>query len=337
MSGQGEFENVGIMLSELTNTTLLYFKQTSSPFSLGLPFPRSKNENLNLNDMVVNRADIVFGPLIGSGNFGNVYIGKWHSIDVAVKCLHASVENSTKAVEQEAQTMASVLHEHIVKLLAVNISETPMLLVSELMNEGSLLNCLDELVFCNRDLLDILRQVSCAMAYLECEHVLHRDLGAANCLVHRDHPSAPLTIKVADFGLSAALDADGQYASTSGKSVPIRWTAPEALLSKRFSNKSDVWSFGVLAFEVFSLGGEPYANFTHFEVWRFLDSGNRLTLQQLHALQRRDGAKERRSDFDNLELPIGYWNALIDDCWKWKPEDRPNFGDILKLIVAFLE
>lgn len=102
------------------------------------------------------------------------------------------------------------------------------------------------------DLLDFAAQVASGMTYLESQHLIHRDLAARNILVGKDH-----CVKVADFGMARIIE-DEEYKARQGAKFPIKWTAPEAVYYGKFSPKSDVWSFGVLLFEIVTRGRKPY-------------------------------------------------------------------------------
>uniref|UniRef100_A0A4W4EGP3 Protein kinase domain-containing protein n=1 Tax=Electrophorus electricus TaxID=8005 RepID=A0A4W4EGP3_ELEEL len=109
-----------------------------------------------------------------------------------------------------------------------------------------------------------------AMAYLEDQQFIHRDLAARNCLVDTD-----LTVKVSDFGMARYV-LDDQYTSSAGTKFPVKWSAPEVLYYTRFSTKSDVWAFGVLMWEVYSLGKQPYEQYDNIHIAEKLMQGHRL-------------------------------------------------------------
>uniref|UniRef100_A0A3B4HCQ8 Src-related kinase lacking C-terminal regulatory tyrosine and N-terminal myristylation sites n=1 Tax=Pundamilia nyererei TaxID=303518 RepID=A0A3B4HCQ8_9CICH len=135
-----------------------------------------------------------------------------------------------------------------------------------------------------RELFDM-DQVAEGMAYLEDRSIVHRDLAARNILVGDD-----LVCKVADFGL-ARIIRDSVYTASRNTKIPVRWTAPEAALHQRFSVKSDVWSFGVLLYEMMSRGKMPY-----------------------------EGTAARLS----VRCPSNIYRIMID-CWAIEPSKRPSF------------
>uniref|UniRef100_A0A8D0EV26 Protein kinase domain-containing protein n=1 Tax=Strix occidentalis caurina TaxID=311401 RepID=A0A8D0EV26_STROC len=124
--------------------------------------------------------------------------------------------------------------------------------------------------FSKETLLGMCQDVCEGMAYLEQNSVIHRDLAARNCLVGESH-----VVKVSDFGMSRIV-LDDQYTSSTGTKFPVKWSAPEVFSYSNYSTKSDVWSFGVLMWEVFSEGKIPYENRTNGEVVEEINAGFRL-------------------------------------------------------------
>uniref|UniRef100_A0A8D2J038 Protein kinase domain-containing protein n=1 Tax=Varanus komodoensis TaxID=61221 RepID=A0A8D2J038_VARKO len=114
-----------------------------------------------------------------------------------------------------------------------------------------------------------------AMAFLESHQFIHRDLAARNCLVDTD-----LTVKVSDFGMTRYV-LDDQYVSSLGTKFPVKWSAPEVFHYAKFSSKSDVWAFGILMWEVFTLGKPPYERYDNMQVIEKVCRGYRLYRPQL--------------------------------------------------------
>ncbi|ELK25833.1 Tyrosine-protein kinase Srms [Myotis davidii] len=143
------------------------------------------------------------------------------------------------------------------------------------------------------------------MRYLEERRIVHRDLAARNVLVDDD-----LACKVADFGLARLLK-DDIYSPSSGSKIPVKWTAPEAAHYRVYSPKSDVWSFGVLLYEVFSYGQCPYEGMSNHETLQQIERGYRLP---------RPAA-----------CPAEAY-VLMLACWKGSPEERPAFAMLQAML-----
>ena len=210
----------------------------------------------------VNRSTVSLHKVLGSGAFGEVRLGTLFAgatVDVAVKTLKytGSQDESAKFLV-EARILSALSHPNIVRLLAVCTETSPLLMVIELLPSGDLLKLLrssgenmepDERV-------SVIEQIAAAMAHLEKHRIVHRDLAARNILVQSVRP---VVVKLSDVGMARTLVTSPYYKKSSNDKVPIRWMAPEAVLERRYTSKSDVWSYGVLCWEVFSCGDKPYA------------------------------------------------------------------------------
>jgi serine/threonine protein kinase len=107
--------------------------------------------------------------------------------------------------------------------------------------------------------LDFLKQISNGCVYLEEQNIVHRDLAARNCLLDNSQDSNQIIVKLSDLGLARKVYTNDAYKTNNKRSLPFKWMAPESIFHQEFTTKSDVWSFGILAFEVFSFGEDPYA------------------------------------------------------------------------------
>ncbi|KAH9519678.1 hypothetical protein Btru_003301 [Bulinus truncatus] len=248
----------------------------------------------------IPRETLTLETLLGSGQFGEVYKGKWKgTTDVAIKTLKQG-SMSVAHFLQEAQIMKMLRHDKLVRLYAVCTKEEPIFIVTELMSNGSLLEYLrgdKNRLISLPNLIDMGSQIACGMAYLEVKNFIHRDLAARNILVGENN-----IVKVADFGLARILDNE-EY-NPQGSRFPIKWTAPEAALRQKFSVKSDVWSYGILLYELMTKGRIPYPGMD-----------NRTVLEQVERGYRMD----RPGD-----TPDGVY-LKMRECWHEQPEQRPTF------------
>ncbi|XP_055964013.1 tyrosine-protein kinase Srms [Sorex fumeus] len=256
------------------------------------------------------RSEFLLRRRLGRGFFGEVWEGLWlGSVPVAIKVIK-SADMKPADLTQEIQTLKSLQHERLIRLHAVCSAGSPVYIVTELMRKGSLqayLGSPEGRALDLPPLLSIARQVSEAMSYLEEKHIVHRDLAARNVLVGDD-----LACKVADFGLARLLK-DDVYSPRSGSKIPVKWTAPEAASYRVYSQKSDVWSFGVLLYEVFTYGQCPYEGMSNHE-----------TLQQVLR-----GYRLPRPPACPAEV-----YALMRECWQGSPEQRPAFAALQDKLAA---
>uniref|UniRef100_A0A8C9R832 Tyrosine-protein kinase n=1 Tax=Scleropages formosus TaxID=113540 RepID=A0A8C9R832_SCLFO len=248
---------------------------------------------------------------LGSGQFGVVKYGKWQGRhDVAIKMIKEGSMSEDDFIN-EAKVMMNLQHPNLVQLYGVCTKQRPIYIVTEYLSNGCLLDFLRDGIKNPHpvQLLEMCKDVSEGMAYLESQQYLHRDLAARNCLVDSQG-----TVKVTDFGLSRYV-LDDEYTSSAGSKFPVRWSPPEVLLYCKFSSKSDVWAFGVLMWEIYTLGKMPYERLNNTDIVQKVSSGLRLYRPQL--------ANERIY-------------SIMMACWNDKPEDRPTFQELAANVQDLL-
>ncbi|XP_063307453.1 tyrosine-protein kinase Lyn isoform X2 [Pelobates fuscus] len=259
----------------------------------------------------IPRDSIKMVKKLGAGQFGEVWMGFYNNnTKIAVKTLKPGTM-SVQAFMQEANLMKTLQHDKLVRLYAVVSKEEPIYIITEFMAKGSLLDFLksDEggKVLLPK-LIDFSAQIAEGMAYIERKNYIHRDLRAANVLV-----SESLMCKIADFGLARVIE-DNEYTAGEGAKFPIKWTAPEAINFGCFTIKSDVWSFGVLLYEIITFGKIPYPGMTNADVMSALQRGYRMP--------RTESCPEELHDIQK-------------QCWKEKPEERPTFEYLQSVLDDF--
>ncbi|NXK98354.1 FES kinase, partial [Formicarius rufipectus] len=262
---------------------------------------------------VLNHEDVLLGERIGRGNFGEVFSGRLRADNtpVAVKSCRETLPPELKAkFLQEARILKQYRHPNIVRLIGVCTQKQPIYIVMELVQGGDFLSFLrsEGPHLRVKELLKMTENAAAGMEYLESKHCIHRDLAARNCLVTEKN-----TLKISDFGMSREEE-DGIYASTGGmKQIPVKWTAPEALNYGRYSSESDVWSFGILLWEAFSLGAVPYTNLSNQQTREAVEQGVRL---------------------DRPEQCPEEVYQLMQCCWEYDPCKRPSFSTIHQDLIA---
>ncbi|KFP43457.1 Tyrosine-protein kinase BTK, partial [Chlamydotis macqueenii] len=298
---------------------ITYHQHNSAGLISRLKYPVSQHQKsapstagLGYGLWEIDPKDLTFLKELGTGQFGVVKYGKWRGqYNVAIKMIREGSMSEDEFID-EAKVMMNLSHEKLVQLYGVCTKQRPIFIITEYMANGCLLNFLRETRrrFQPAELLEMCKDVCEAMEYLESKQFLHRDLAARNCLVNDQG-----IVKVSDFGLSRYV-LDDEYTSSMGSKFPVRWSPPEVLLYSKFSSKSDVWAFGVLMWEVYSLGKMPYERFNNNETTEHVIQGLRLYRPQQ--------ASERIY-------------AIMYSCWHEKAEERPTFTALLGSILDTMD
>ncbi|XP_055461326.1 muscle, skeletal receptor tyrosine-protein kinase isoform X5 [Psammomys obesus] len=312
------------------------------------PNPMYQRMPLLLNPKLLSleypRNNIEYVRDIGEGAFGRVFQARAPGLlphepftMVAVKMLKEEASADMQAdFQREAALMAEFDNPNIVKLLGVCAVGKPMCLLFEYMAYGDLnefLRSMSPHSVCslsNTDLstgaqvsspgppplscaeqLCIARQVAAGMAYLSERKFVHRDLATRNCLVGEN-----MVVKIADFGLSRNIYSADYYKANENDAIPIRWMPPESIFYNRYTTESDVWAYGVVLWEIFSYGLQPYYGMAHEEVIYYVRDGNILSCPE--------------------NCPLELYN-LMRLCWSKLPADRPSFCSIHRILQRMCE
>ncbi|XP_078449177.1 fibroblast growth factor receptor 2 isoform X1 [Lampetra fluviatilis] len=283
------------------------------------------------------RDRLTLGKPLGEGCFGQVVMADGLGVDkekpnktatVAVKMLKDDAtdkELSDLVSEMEVMKMIGK-HKNIINLLGACTQDGPLYVIVEYASKGNLREYLrarrppgvgysfdpigssdpsEQLTF--KDLVSCAYQVARGMEYLASKKCIHRDLAARNVLVTEDN-----VMKIADFGLARDVHNIDYYKKTTNGRLPVKWMAPEALFDRVYTHQCDVWSFGVLLWEIFTLGGSPYPGIPVEELFKLLKEGHRM---------------DKPSNCPN-ELYM-----IMQMCWAASPSQRPTF----KQLVASMD
>ncbi|XP_071126132.1 hepatocyte growth factor receptor-like [Mytilus edulis] len=275
---------------------------------------------LKEQNIFIERDLVRLGKDIGQGNFGCVYQGYLRSMDekdeqlVAVKTVLKTEVQDINAIIDEAMIMKDFNHPNVMSLIGISIApgEFPLVIIP-FMSNGDLLSYIRS---ANnkptiKDLVQFGLDVSRGMEYLGSIKFVHRDLAARNCMMDEN-----LKVKVADFGLARDIYTKNYYSSDNKKMLPVKWMAPESLENGTYSTKSDVWSFGVVMWELITRGAAPYCDVNNWDMHKYLFSGRRL----------------KRTEF----CPTRLYDIMMK-CWEFDPDDRPTFHEVNKRITGLVE
>uniref|UniRef100_A0A673GD84 receptor protein-tyrosine kinase n=1 Tax=Sinocyclocheilus rhinocerous TaxID=307959 RepID=A0A673GD84_9TELE len=267
----------------------------------------------------IHPSHITKQKVIGAGEFGEVYRGSLKipgrcEVTVAIKTLKPGyTEKQRQDFLSEASIMGQFSHKNIIRLEGVVTKFKDAMIITEYMENGALDQYLRDHDgdLSSYQLVGMLSGIAAGMKYLSDMNYVHRDLAARNVLVNSN-----LECKVSDFGLSRVLEdyPEGTYTTTGGK-IPIRWTAPEAIAYRKFTSASDVWSFGIVMWEVMSFGERPYWDMSNHEVMKSINEGFRLPAP--------------------MGCPSAV-NQLMLQCWMQDRSKRPRFVDIVNLLEKLL-
>uniref|UniRef100_A0A8C5EJF2 Tyrosine-protein kinase receptor n=1 Tax=Gouania willdenowi TaxID=441366 RepID=A0A8C5EJF2_GOUWI len=279
----------------------------------------------------IKRHNIVLKRELGEGAFGKVFLAECYNLTpdqeklhVAVKTLKEASESSRADFYREAELLTNLQHEHIVTFYGVCVESDPLIMVFEYMKHGDLNKFLrshgpDAVLMADgqhsilveltqSQMLHIAQQIAAGMVYLASQHFVHRDLATRNCLVGEN-----LLVKIGDFGMSRDVYSTDYYRVGGHTMLPIRWMPPESIMYRRFTTESDVWSLGVVLWEIFTYGKQPWYQLSNNEVIECITQGR--------VLQR-----PRPCPKEVYDLMLG--------CWQREPYMRLNIKEIHSMLQS---
>ncbi|KAM8921480.1 high affinity nerve growth factor receptor [Pelodytes ibericus] len=282
----------------------------------------------------IKRRDILPKWELGEGAFGKVFLAECYNLTpenettlVAVKALKEATENARQDFQREAELLTVLQHEHIVKFYGVCTDGEPLIMVFEYMKHGDLNRFLrshgpDAKILDNGNgptygqlnltqMLQIASQIASGMVYLASLHFVHRDLATRNCLVGHN-----LVVKIGDFGMSRDIYSTDYYRVGGRTMLPIRWMPPESILYRKFTTESDIWSFGVVLWEIFTYGKQPWYQLSNTEAIECITQGRELERPRT--------------------CPTEVYN-IMQGCWQREPQQRLNIKEVHSKLQALVK
>ncbi|KAL6109646.1 ntrk1 [Pungitius sinensis] len=282
----------------------------------------------------IKRQDIVLKWELGEGAFGKVYLAECANLSpdsakmlVAIKTLKDANESTRQDFQREAELLTVLQHQHIVRFYGVCTDGEPLAMVFEYMRHGDLnrflrahgpdarileetkMPPLGQLTL--PQMLHIAAQIASGMVYLASLHFVHRDLATRNCLVGEG-----MVVKIGDFGMSRDIYSTDYYRVGGRTMLPIRWMPPESIMYRKFTTESDIWSFGVVLWEIFTCGKQPWYQLSNSEAIECITQGREL--------------ERPRTCPKEVHL-------LMQGCWQREPQQRMVIKDLHGRLLALVK
>ncbi|XP_037078956.1 tyrosine-protein kinase JAK2-like [Pollicipes pollicipes] len=269
----------------------------------------------------LNQAQVQLGDTLGVGFYGEVYKavlthqdGAWETVAAKRLKRRAISTAGLQDLQREIAILKELDHENVVKLRGI-VDEPELMLVMEYLPLGALLSYLkmyaDKLS--THRLLKFALDVAKGMEYLGEKKIVHRDLAARNILV-----ASETQVKISDFGLAQVTGSNTYYYLKTNRELPFRWYAPESIRYGKFSSLSDVWSYGITLYEMFSGGEDPrIPNCDDQKLLETLDRGVRLCCPP--------------------RCPVGIYTTLMWPCWDEQSHMRPCFTHLVQEVGSLMK
>ena len=293
-----------------------------------------------LGNVAIEKQNLQIDKLLGEGEFGFVYKGRLKFgeqennkfFEVAIKSIKAEYQSNEeiKNFIKEGLRMKELNHPNVMGLIGICLSNLQNssnelslnispLVVLPFMPHGDLRNHL----FLSRSsgnshkftvvrLLQFALDIAKGMEYLSSKNFIHRDLAARNCMLTESY-----SVVVSDFGLSKELYSQTYYKQTHLTKLPVKWMALESLCDNIFNSKTDVWSFGVTAWEILTLCQTPYPGVANHEVYDYLRKGMRLG----------------KPSYCNFEM----WDRIVSPCWEAQTSERIAFDELVRRLTNYVQ
>jgi c-src tyrosine kinase len=260
--------------------------------------------------MNIPYSELKFLKEVGVGGFGKVFLGEWQKTQVALKISSLA---SSEEFMREAELLINLRpHPNVVQVLGVSTDGINVVMIMEYCEEGSLDRIVmkDNCPLTPKQKIELISGIAKGIYHLHRNNIVHRDLASRNVLMSRGQP------KISDFGMSRKLQESSGLGKTNTSVGPIRWMAPESLKDTVYSTKTDVWSFGIVCWEIFS-GREPHADADALSIGK--------------AIRDEGLVPKCEESWDPFIV------QLMQKCWNTDASSRPDFEDICSELQTYLE
>uniref|UniRef100_A0A1I8AM95 Tyrosine-protein kinase n=1 Tax=Steinernema glaseri TaxID=37863 RepID=A0A1I8AM95_9BILA len=262
---------------------------------------------------ILNHDALKMRKKLGEGAFGEVFLADYVTEKSEMKVAVKTMRNEVKRIDRlqfmkEARIMRKLQHKNVVRIVGLAVDENPILLVMEVCPGGALLSYLrrHKETITQEAKLRFSTEGAAGLDYLVSQGLIHRDIAARNCLL-----TSTQELKISDFGMSSEKK---QIQDKKLDKVPIKWLAPETMQERIYNTKTDVWSYGVMLWEIYTHGKEPYPGMSNMQ------TRAKIIVQNYRMEIPKDTPAE-----------VG---KVIAECWARLPNDRPNFAKIFETLSA---
>lgn len=296
---------------------LIYKRRKNKKYQINEEYGLHRTSSILDDQSIYITEPISFERHLGSGKFGDVNLCSLGKVKVA--CKELKNDHNDKELENEIRILMNLRHPYIVACYGIykynEIGREHKFIVMEYLPESSLDKFLKRSDIRNKlnisDLISLCTTTVIGMKYLEDRNIIHRDLAGRNLLVFEQDQK--YIIKITDFGMGKQIEQDIiDYKEENSLTIAIKWSAPEVILQRIYSNKSDVWSFGIVLWEIFSWGESPYNNLSNKDTITWVMKGHRLAKPE------------------NCPEPI--YNIMKNSCWNHNPQNRFSFKSLYNLL-----
>lgn len=307
------YNAVNTMNMNVNNPQMLKTKEYGAIINSSITLP--ENNMLQYTENELKYSDVNIERELGSGAFGIVYLGLYNNKNVAIKTVQNDLLNmDLDNFMREAKLMMGVSqHKNVIQILG--FCSDPFCIITEFAEHGDLKAYLikkkKHITFTT--MINIIRGIAAGMSHIHKSNIMHKDLAARNILLDANNNA-----KISDFGLSKQVNDKEYYKLINKTKLPIKWYDPIVFYDHKYTQPSDVWSFGITSWEVLTYGKDPYEGFDNDMLVNYLNSGQRLDIPNII----KDGEVAHKK----------LWKIILR-CWEMDQKKRPTFPEIVQKLT----